>query len=197
MNIWKQICENKTSSQPFESNYPQSPRRMLRTCRIRRGPWLIFECSANVKTYILALACLFVAACALAEDDDISAPDPSAPQKFSQLVLASDHVEVVKNVPHVVVRGPDAGRRETCTRIAIRDPKWIQEFANIVAKAVYRPRLHLFAVSSPIIFYDNSGKCMLGIEALPGNILRLNGEDYEVAAATLAAIQVLLEKGPN
>jgi len=115
------------------------------------------------------------------------APDERAPERFSQLIATADYVTT-----QVFERNQKEPRVRTVT---VRERSWIEQFSKTMAAAIYQAQEHIWAHSTPVIFYDRQGKRLLTLEVLPGEILRLNSDDYRVGAQTRAAIVALIEKG--
>jgi len=141
-----------------------------------------------MKILYLLLATVLSVGSLLAADDEGAAPDKNAAQVYSKIVFQADHAE------RAIV---DSDRAKGLVAPVVKDRKWIEDFGHILAGGSYRSRLHVFAVSNPLCFVDRDGKCLLSVEVLPGNTLRLNGEDYEVDSDTAGKIYSLLSKVPN
>jgi len=141
-----------------------------------------------MKIIYLLLATVLSLGLLWAADDDGTAPDKEAAQVYSKIVFQADHAE------RAIV---DSDRAKGLVAPVVKDRKWIEDFGHILAGGSYRSRLHVFAVSDPLCFVDRDGKCLLSVAVLPGNTLRLNGEDYEVDPDTAGKIGYLLNKVPN
>src|SRR4051812_2122067 len=97
-------------------------------------------------------------------------PDRGAPQLFGQRVLDSDHVVLT------VFSREKVGSNSK--RITVDDRSWIEDFSKVLSTAVYEPNEHIFAVSPPVLFYNKSGKKILELSVLPGDIIRIDSQDY-------------------
>ena len=141
-----------------------------------------------MKIAYLLLATVLCTGATRASDDAVLAPDREAAKIFSQTVLQADRAERCID---------ESSKAKGLVPPIMRDRKWIADFAQALADSRLTQQLHVFAVSSRTLFVDKDGRCLLSIEELPGNILRLNDSDYEVDSDTVGKVHYLLSKWPN
>ena len=108
--------------------------------------------------------------------------DDGAPDYYSRKARQATHAIIAETIA-----------RDGNSAEGIRvDREWVEQFAEVLGRAVYQRSAHVLALSNPIVFRVEDGTEFLEVQLL-GRIVRLNSIDYNLGEKVGRELAQLVE----